>query len=161
MSAMLFLKFRIGGESYVLDATQIAEVLPLLQITRVPQAPDGVAGLINYRGRSVPVVDLSELILGEPARAHISTRLILVNYREHLLGLIAEQATEMMRREAGSFADSGLASDAAPYLGPVTHDGGQLIRWIEVQKLLPAAVTSVLFRQAEESAWSTPESPRC
>jgi chemotaxis-related protein WspB len=66
-----------------------------------------------------------------------------------------------MRREAASFADSGIASDAAPYLGPVTHDGGQLIRWIDVQKLLPAAVSSVLFRQAEESAWSTQESPRC
>jgi chemotaxis-related protein WspB len=158
---MLYLKFRIGTESYALDTAQIVEVLPLLQITRVPQAPAGVAGLINYRGRSVPVVDLSELMLGEPARPHISTRLILVRYGEHLLGLVAEQATEMMRREAASFADSGIASDAAPYLGPVTHDGGQLIRWIDVQKLLPAAVSSVLFRQAEESAWSTPESPRC
>jgi chemotaxis-related protein WspB len=161
MSAMLFLKFRIGSESYALDAAQIAEVLPLVQITRVPQAPIGVAGLINYRGRFVPVVDLSELMFGEPARPHISTRLILVRYGEHLLGLIAEQATETMRREAASFADSGIANDAAPYLGPVTHDGGQLIRWLEVQKLLPAAVSSVLFRRAEENAWSTPESPRC
>jgi len=158
---MLFLKFRIGGESYALDTAQIAEVLPLLEITRVPQTPAGVAGLINYRGRPVPVIDLSELMLGEPARPHISTRLILVRHGEHLLGLIAEQATEMMRREAGSFTDSRLASDAAPYLGPVAQDGGRLVRWIEVQKLLPPAVSSVLFRQAEESACSTPESPRC
>jgi chemotaxis-related protein WspB len=157
---MLFLKFRIGSESYALDTAQIAEVLPLLQITRVPLAPAGVAGLINYRGRPVPVLDLSELMLGEPAQPHISTRLILVRYGAHLLGLIAEQATEMMRREAGSFADSGVASDAAPYLGPVTQDGDRLIRWIEVQKL-PAAVSGVLFRQAEENAWSTPESPPC
>jgi chemotaxis-related protein WspB len=137
---MLFLKFRIGSESYALDTTQIAEVLPLLQITRVPKAPVGVAGLINFRGRAVPVVDLSELMLGEPARPHISTRL---------------------RREAGSFTDSGITSEAAPYLGPVTQDGGRLVRWIEVQKLLPAAVSGVLFRQAEENSWSTPESPRC
>ena len=158
---MLFLKFRIGSESYALDTTQIAEVLPLLEITRVPQTPAGVAGLINYRGRPVPVIDLSELMLGEPGRPHISTRLILVRYGEHLLGLIAEQATEMMRREAGSFTDSGLASDAAPYLGPVTQDGGRLIRRIDVQKLLPPDVSSVLFRQPKENAWSTPESPRC
>ena len=145
---MLFLKFRIGSESYALDTTQIAEVLPLLEITRVPQTPAGVAGLINYRGRPVPVIDLSELILGEPARPHVSTRLILVRYGEHLLGLIAEQATETIRREAESFTDSGLASDAAPYLGPVTQDGGRLIRRIDVQKLLPPAVSSVLFRPA-------------
>jgi chemotaxis-related protein WspB len=158
---MLFLKFRIGGESYALDAARIAEVLPLLDITHVPQAPAGVAGLINYRGGCVPVLDLSELMLGEPARPYISTRLILVHYGGRLLGLIAEQATEMMRRDPASFDDSGIAGDAAPYLGPVTQDGGRLIRWIEVQKLLPTAVSSALFRQAEENSWSTPESPRC
>jgi len=157
---MLFLKFRIGSEGYVLDTAQIAEILPLLEITHVPQAPAGVAGLINYRGKPVPVIDLSELTLGRPARPHISTRLILVRHGEHLLGLIAEHATEMTRREAGSFADSGLASDTAPYLGPVTEDGGRLVRRIEVQKLLPPDVSKVLFRQAEEDAWSTPESPR-
>jgi chemotaxis-related protein WspB len=157
---MLFLKFRIGSEGYVLDTAQIAEILPLLEITHVPQAPAGVAGLINYRGKPVPVIDLSELTLGRPARPHISTRLILVRHEGHLLGLIAEHATEMTRHEAGSFADSGLASDTAPYLGPVTQDGGRLVRRIEVKKLLPPDVSRVLFRQAEENAWSTPESSR-
>jgi chemotaxis-related protein WspB len=147
MPAMLFLTFRIGDENYALDTAEICEILPLLRITRVPQAPSGVAGLINYRGRSVPVVDLRELVLGEPARPHISTRLILVRHGEHLLGLIAEQATEMIRREQASFADSGVRSDTAPYLGPVTQDGDRLIRWFEVQKL-PAAVSGALFRQA-------------
>jgi chemotaxis-related protein WspB len=161
MSAMLFLKFRVGSECYALDTAQIVEVLPLLQITRVPKAPVGVAGLVNFRGAAVPVVDLCELMLGVAARPHISTRLILVRYGEHLLGLIAEQATETMRREAGSFADCGITSEGAPYLGPVTQDGGQLVQWIDVQKLLPAAVSGVLFRQAGEVAWSTPESPRC
>jgi chemotaxis-related protein WspB len=147
MPAILFLTFRIGDETYALDTADICEVLPLLRITRVPHAPSGVAGLINYRGRSVPVVDLRELMLGESARPHISTRLILVRHGEHLLGLIAEQATEMMRREQVSFADSGVANDTAPYLGPVTQDGDRLIRRFEVHEL-PAAVSGGLFRQA-------------
>jgi chemotaxis-related protein WspB len=159
--SMLFLKFRIGGEQYAIHAAEIAEVLPLLRITPVPQSPLGVAGLINYRGRSVPVVDLGELLLGEPARVHISTRLILVRLGENLLALIAEHATDMIRRDSGSFANSGLASDAAPYLGAVTQDGDGFIRWIEVQRLLPPALSSVLFRPLQENAWCTPESPRC
>lgn len=158
---MLFLKFRIGGEDYALDAPQIVDILPLLEVTRVPKAPAGIAGLINYRGTPVPVVDLSELMLGRPAHSHISTRLILVRYGGHLLGLIAERATETMRRDAGSFIESGIASDAAPYLGPVTQDGNRLVRWIKAQNLLPPAISSVLFRQTEESAWSTQESQRC
>jgi chemotaxis-related protein WspB len=95
----------------------------------------------------VPVVDLSELMLGEPARPHISTRLILVRHGGHLLGLVAERATEMLRCEAGCFAASGLASDSTPFLGSVTQDGDRLIRWIDVQKL-PQAVSGDLFRQA-------------
>jgi chemotaxis-related protein WspB len=147
MPAMLFLTFRIGDASYALDTAHISEILPLLRITPVPQAPAGVAGLITYRGRSVPVVDLREMMLGESSRAHISTRLILVRHGEHLFGLIAEQATEMMRRESASFVDSGVANETAPYLGPVTQHGDRLIRWFEVQKL-PSALGGVLFRQA-------------
>jgi chemotaxis-related protein WspB len=86
--------------------------------------------------------------------------LILVRRDGHLLGLIAEQATETMRRDAGSFADPGVASDAAPYLGSVTQDGDRLIRCIDVEKL-PAAVSGVPFGQTGEDTWSTPESPPC
>jgi chemotaxis-related protein WspB len=157
---MLFLKFRIGNERYALDTTQIVEVLPLIKITPVPQAPAGVAGLIVYRGKFVPVIDLSELALSEPAPSHISTRLILVRYGEELLGLIAEQATDVMRCDAESFSDTGVSSDSAAYLGRATQHEGALVRLIEVRNLLPSSVSSVLFRQAKEDAWSTPTSPR-
>lgn len=155
---MLFLRFHIGAEAYVLDTAPIVEVLPLVGIKRIPQAPAGVAGLFNYRGKAVPVIDLSELTLGQGAQHHISTRLIVLRYGAHLLGLIAERATETIHREAADFAASGITTDAAPYLGPVTQDAGRLIQWIEVDKLLPASVSHVLFRQAEELLWPSPES---
>ena len=155
---MLFLEFQIGAEAYVLDTAQIVEVLSLVNVKRIPQAPVGIAGLFNYRGRPVPAIDLSELTLGRAARRHRSTRLILVRYGEHLLGLIAEQATRTLQREAVDFTDSGIANDATRYLGPVAQDGARLIQWIEVEKLLPASVSSVLFRQAEEASWPSPES---
>jgi chemotaxis-related protein WspB len=158
---MLFLQFKIGPEAYVLDTAPIVEVLPLVSIKRIPQAPAGVAGLFNYRGKAVPVIDLSELTLGRAAQRHISTRLIVLRYGVHLLGLILEQATETIQREPADFAASGIASDATPYLGPVTQDAGRLIQWIAVDKLLPASVSHVLFRQAEEQLWSSPESQPC
>jgi chemotaxis-related protein WspB len=155
---MLFLKFQIGPEAYVLDTAPIVEVLPLVSIRRIPRTPAGVAGLFNYRGKSVPVIDLSELTLGRAARRHISTRLIVLRYGVHLLGLIVEQATETIQREPADFSASGIASGATPYLGPVTQHAGRLVQWIEVDKLLPASVSHVLFRQAEEQSWSSPES---
>ncbi len=152
---MLFILFQLGGDCYALDAAQVAEVLPLVQVKKIPRAPVGVAGVFTYHGAPVPVLDLSELALGRPARERLSTRLLLVYYPDgaggrRLLGLIAEKATETMRREPGDFTASGVRGDGAPYLGPVVDDVRGLIQWVEVGKLLPATVSEALFRQAEE-----------
>jgi chemotaxis-related protein WspB len=152
---MLFLQFQLGKDRYALDSGRVVEVLPLLGIKQIPQAPAGVAGAFNYRGKPVPVIDLSELALGRPARLHMSTRIIVVRYPDgngiqHELGLIAEKATETVRRDPADFTDSGVINDGAPYLGPVATDPNGLVQWIEVTKLLPAAVRDVLFRQPLE-----------
>ena len=91
---MLFITFQLGDNRYAFDATQIEEILPLVAIKAIPQAPAGVAGVVNYRGAPVPVVDLSELTLSRPAQRRLSTRIIVVHYAndngdKRLLGLIA------------------------------------------------------------------------
>lgn len=149
---MLFILFELGTDRYALDAGQVAEVLPLTRIKQVPQAPAGVAGVLNYRGAPVPVIDLSEMMLGRPAQRRLSTRIILARYPEaggdtRLLGLIAEKATESMRREAADFVASGVTNEEAAYLGPVASDGHGLVQWIEVKNLLSAPVREVLFGQ--------------
>jgi chemotaxis-related protein WspB len=150
---MLFLLFQLGKDHYALDAGQVAEVLPLVHIKRIPQTPRGVAGAVNYRGAPVPVIDLSELMLGRPAQKCLSTRVILVHYpdesgEKHLLGLIAERTIETLRRDPADFVASGVTNDGALYLGPMATDARGLIQWIEVHKLLPASVREVLFRQS-------------
>jgi chemotaxis-related protein WspB len=152
---MLFLKFQLGKDRYALDSSQIVEVLPLLDIKRIPRAPAGVAGAFDYRGKPVPVIDLSELALGRPSRLHMSTRIIVVRYpgangTQHQLGLIAEKATETVRHDPSDFTDSGVVNDAASYLGPVATDPNGLVQWIDVTKLLPAVVRDVLFKQSPE-----------
>jgi chemotaxis-related protein WspB len=152
---MLFILFQLGRDHYALDAAQVAKVLPLVRLKAIPRAPAGVAGAFTYRGAPVPVLDLCQLALGRPARARLSTRLLLVHYPDgtgtrRLLGLLAEQATETLHREPGDFVAAGVQSDGAPYLGPVANDARGLIQWIEVNKLLPAAVREALFRQTVE-----------
>lgn len=152
---MLFLLFHLGRERYALDAGQVAGVLPLLSIKGIPQAPPAVAGLCNYRGTPVPVIDLSELTLGRPTQSRLSTRIVLVHYADErgeprLLGLLAEKATETLRRDPADFASSGVTIDAAPYLGRVTADPHGLIQRIEVRQLLPASVRDLLFNESAE-----------
>src|SRR4030095_7967201 len=110
---MLILLFQLAKDRDALEANRVVEVFPLLSLTKIPQAPKGVAGMFVYRGRAVPAVDLCELTIGSPARERLSTRIIVVDYseasgRSQLLGLIVERATGMMRRDARDFMDAGL-----------------------------------------------------
>lgn len=123
---MLFLNFQIGDEGYALATDRIVEILPLLDLKKARHAPAAVAGSFDYRGRFVPVIDLCELELARPARRWLSTRIIMVRLTgdSSPFGLIAEHATETLRREP---------SDFAPFaIGP-----RGLIQRVELETLLP------------------------
>ncbi|WP_256657272.1 chemotaxis protein CheW [Pseudomonas sp. 2FE] len=150
----LFLLFRLGADRYALDACEVIEVLPLLRLKPIAQAPHWVAGVFAHRDRLVPVLDLGALTFAQPAAARTSTRIVLVHYRAgedgqaHPLGLILEQATDTLRCNPGDFRDYGLDNQGAPYLGPVFEGAQGLVQWIRVQQLLPAAVRAILFPPA-------------
>lgn len=80
------LVFELGRELYALPANQVHEVRPLGLVTRLPGTPAFLAGLINIRGRIVPVVDLRPL-LGLNADAP-STSVVLVAHRSGHIGLL-------------------------------------------------------------------------
>lgn len=146
---MLFLLFQLGSDRYALEARRVVEVVPLLCLQHLPQAPPGVAGIFNYRGQPVPAVDLSQLTLGKPAEECLSTRTVIVKYpdrdgRSRLLGLVAEHATEMFRAEASEFTDHGMKV-GAPYLGPVYVGPKGPVQWVREQRLLSEPVRDSLF----------------
>src|SRR5262249_52837401 len=147
---MLFLLFEVTPDRYAIDVAQVAEVLPMLQVKPVPQAPAGVAGLINYRGAPVPVVDLSSLMMGRPASPSLSTRLIIVHYPDKSgqplpLGLIAHDVVATLPRDAPAFQPSNIGDGQSACSGPVTSDDRGVIQWVNVNALLPASVRDGLF----------------
>jgi chemotaxis-related protein WspB len=152
---MLFLLFQLGKDRYALQASRVIEVLPLVELRKIPDAPKGVAGIFNYRGRPVPAVDLSELTLGQPADLRLSTRIVIINYPDeqgalHPLGLIAEHATEIIQREQEQFLEPGHKLGGAPYLGPVLMDSHGAIQWVHEQRLLPERARDLLFCETLE-----------
>ncbi|GAB2921980.1 chemotaxis protein CheW [Paraburkholderia jirisanensis] len=75
-----------------------------------------------------------------------------------LLGLIVESATQTRRIERAQFADTGLATPHARWLGPVANDGGRLVQWVQVQQMLNEDVKTLLFPQAAPTHEPTPTS---
>jgi chemotaxis-related protein WspB len=153
---MVFLLFQIGDDGYALEARRVVEVLPLVTLKSIPRAPAGVAGLFDFRGRPVPVIDLSALATDRPSRAWLSTRVVLVELVDRgvtrLVGLVAERATQMLRCDPGAFADAGVRAAEAPWLGPVSNDGRGLVQRVEVDQLLSETVREALFGPAAAGA---------
>jgi chemotaxis-related protein WspB len=90
------------------------------------------------------------LTLGETAGERLSTRIIIINYPDetgklHPLGLIAERATEIIRRDTAEFLDPGLKFGDAPYLGPLSTDSRGVIQRVHEQLLLSDKVRDILF----------------
>ena len=147
---MLFLLFRLGKDRYAIEAKRVAEVLPMLEAKQIPQAPPAVRGAFDFRGQPVPLLDLSQLALGRPAPAQLSTRIVLVDYPDgrggtRLLGLLAENVTETLRRDPEEFRDAGVELPDAPWLGRVASDAGGLVQWVQVEQLLPPELRALLF----------------
>jgi chemotaxis-related protein WspB len=133
---MLFLLFQIGSGRYAIEAGRVVEVLPLTRVSQLPQAPAGMAGVLCYRGKPLPVIDMSLLVLGRPAAQKLSTRILVVNRADgSRVGLIAERANETMKREPSDFMETGVALEGVPYLGPVTRDERGFVLWVDPDQL--------------------------
>lgn len=151
---MKVLIFHIGRDRYGLRLGAIARVLPLMELKRLPLAPDHVAGLMDFHGASVPVIDLSRLAGLAPCQDYFDTRIIVVDYvavdgGSHLLGLLAEHVRGVQDLAAGALADAGVT--AAPFLGQVAGDADGMVQLVELARLLPASLCAILFQPREDA----------
>jgi chemotaxis-related protein WspB len=151
---LLLLQFHAGSERYGLDISHVIEVAPLVMLRKIPHAADYVAGLFNYRGALVPVIDLTVRLTGVPSRRLMSTRIILVKYcgvagASHILGLLAEGVTETVVCRPSDLQSPVISVTDAPYLGSILIEDRRSLQCIETDKLLPADMRTLLFPQIE------------
>jgi purine-binding chemotaxis protein CheW len=89
--------FRIGRETFGVPISLVREIVRVPSITSVPNAPDYIEGVINLRGRIIPVVDLRKRfreIVGEPSKKN---RIVVVELENRLIGLMVNSASEVLR----------------------------------------------------------------
>ncbi|KAF3883820.1 MULTISPECIES: chemotaxis protein CheW [Nostocales] len=137
---MLLLLFNVGTHSYAIESSHVVEVIPRVAYREVHHVPKYVAGLFNYRGTIVPVIDLCHLIRGTPSQTHLSTRVIVVSYpgKNNLLqyiGLMAERVVKTLNKSKTEFVSSGLLAHEVPYLGEMIMDEKGMIQHIHLARL--------------------------
>lgn len=153
---MQVLVFKIGDDSYGLYTRHVQRVLPLMALKDIPLTPAYVAGLMNFHGTSVPVIDLNLLAGDTPCAGRFDTRIILVDYfpvpgSAALLGLIAEHVKGVERLDADRLHRSGVVNDGAPFLGQVLAHNNVILQLVDVEHLLPEKVRNILFPSEEQA----------
>lgn len=135
---MLQLLFHLGKEAFAVDARDIEAVLPLPELEPLALAPAYLAGMLRYQGRIIPVLDLKMLRGGEPCQRYISTRILLVKGAdESFLGLLVEQAMDMLNLESPAPLPKELLGEGHDWLVPMIHDTGQgLVQAVDWRSLL-------------------------
>lgn len=89
--------FRIGSEEFGVDILAVQEINRMVDITRVPQAPAYVEGVINLRGRVIPIIDLRKRFELEVREYDKSTRIVVVDIDGTVIGMIVDAVSEVLR----------------------------------------------------------------
>lgn len=154
MERKLYIQFVVNENRFVLSASDVVGIVPLAALHDVPRAPDYVAGILNYHGNSVPVIDLTKLMAGIKTEYRLSARIVLLKIslpdnKTSIVGLLAEKVTEVMRLFESDFKDSGVKNKNAKYLGDVITDSYGILQRLNINELLPKTAKDMLFGRTE------------
>lgn len=130
--------FNVGNEEFGVDILCVQEINRMLQITKVPNAPEFVDGVINLRGKVIPVIDLRQK-LGMPRKEHDkNTRIIVVEVNNKTVGFIVDAVREVLRipseiTEAPPDIAAGVNSEFIKSVGKLED---RLLILIDLEKIL-------------------------
>ena len=92
--------FRVGNEEFGLDILKVQEIIRVRDLTRVPNMPEFVDGVINLRGQVIPVVGLRRRFGMEAAEVDKRTRIVVAEINGAVLGFVVDEVSEVLRISA-------------------------------------------------------------
>ena len=141
-----YLTFMLDDEEYGIEILKVREIIGIMDITKVPQTPSFVEGVINLRGKVIPIIDLRRRFkLAD--RAHDKhTRIIVIEISSMVVGFVVDSVSEVLRIPANTVEPpppvvSGLDSE---YISGVGKLEDRLLILLDLNKLLSNEEHSVL-----------------
>ncbi len=107
--------FELAGNHYAVEVAQVREVVPWQEVTPLPRAPQLIEGVIDLRGRIIPVVDLGRVLGVDPVKPTHRARIAVAQVEGMVLGLGVEAATQVLSVSADALEDPPVLATHAGY----------------------------------------------
>ena len=130
--------FSIGVEEFGVDILKVQEIIRTMEITKVPRAQDFVVGVINLRGKVIPIIDLRRRF-GLDSKGHDKhTRIIVIEINNMIVGFVVDSVSEVLRVPAGTVEPPPpvVAGVESEYISGVGKLQDRLLILLDLDKLL-------------------------
>lgn len=130
--------FTISEEEFAIDILKVQEIIRVMEITKVPNSPPFVDGVINLRGKVIPVIDLRRRF-GMESRPHDSqTRIIVIDLHSMIVGFVVDGVSEVLRIQSNTVEPppAVVAGVESEYIKGVGKLDDRLLILLDLDKLL-------------------------
>lgn len=138
MDILQLVSFNIGEEEFGLDILRVQEIIRMIEITRVPNAPKFIVGVINLRGKVIPIIDLRTRMGMEPKDRDKDTRIIVIEIDAKIVGFIVDKVNEVLR------IDKSITQSPPPMVSGIDSDYITSIAQMEDRLLILLDLTRLL-----------------
>jgi len=130
--------FELGGEVYGVDIAKVYEIIRMQPITKVPKTPFFVEGVINLRGRVIPIVDMRKRFGLSKVEQNKDNRIMVMDSGGQNVGIIVDAVTEVMRIPTDSVEPPSniIVTAASEYLLGIAKRNGSMIILLDLEGLL-------------------------
>lgn len=143
--------FDLAAESYGVDISSVREIIRMQDITQVPRTPEFVEGVINLRGKVIPVVDLRKRFGFEVEEATKDTRIVVVDIGGQDIGVVVDAVNEVLRVSADAVEppSSVITTADSEYLLGIVKLAARLIILLDLEQALSTIDTASIVAEAE------------
>ena len=130
--------FRVGNENYGLHIMKVQEIIRVIEAVKVPKAPAYVEGVINLRGKIIPIIDLRKRMRKAITCYSDASRIIVVDTGGRLAGLVVDAVIDVIMLNGDDVGPCPSLDDSkrSDYIMGVGRQGDRLITVLSLESLL-------------------------
>jgi purine-binding chemotaxis protein CheW len=147
-----FLTFNLGAEIFGIEIKYVTEIIGMQSITKVPEVPEYLKGIINLRGKIIPLIDVRIKFGKEPVEYNDRTCIIVIELKNISVGLIVDNVVEVLTiaDENISLPPSNKTGFENRYIKGIGKIGDQVQLLLDCKKLLKIDELEVIERLQED-----------